>query len=185
MRFYACIASCQFYQLIATCCQETYQFHQVPTSLVKSGLLQLVTRRVVTTCWNNLQQACGWQILTINWQKVCWQLATDLSSSSCHTTGLLQFLRFWLCIQAWKHRRCRKVIARWNGNLYNTFVLGKRGVNLARGLYWTRYTLCRFPSVFTPLDPEFVGKECVDGMLRNKSRILVPKSLTMQTLIQT
>ena len=39
--------------------QQTCQFHQVATSLLKSGLLQLVICRLVTTCWNNLQKACG------------------------------------------------------------------------------------------------------------------------------
>ena len=38
--------------------QQVCQFHQVATSLLKSGLLQFVTCTLFTTCWNNLQQAC-------------------------------------------------------------------------------------------------------------------------------
>ena len=38
--------------------QQPCQFHQVATSLLKSGLLQLVICRLVTTFWNKLQQAC-------------------------------------------------------------------------------------------------------------------------------
>ena len=38
--------------------QQACQFHQVATSLLKSGLLQFVICRLVTTCWNNLQQTC-------------------------------------------------------------------------------------------------------------------------------
>ena len=71
-------------------------------SLLRSGLLQLVICRLVSTCWNKLQQAC-------------WQLATDLFSqavashanaswyrlvaTSCckMSTDLLQLARFWLC----------------------------------------------------------------------------------------
>ena len=37
--------------------QQTCQFHQVATSVLKPGLLQLVIRRLVAMCWNNLQQA--------------------------------------------------------------------------------------------------------------------------------
>ena len=44
------LASCQFYRLVATC-------QQVATSLLRSSLLQLVICRLVTTCWNKLQQA--------------------------------------------------------------------------------------------------------------------------------
>ena len=57
--------------------QQTCHFHQVATSLLESGLLQLVICRLVTTCWNNLRQACCQQVWTINLQQVCWQLATD------------------------------------------------------------------------------------------------------------
>ena len=40
--------------------QQAGQFHRVATSLLKSSLLQLVICRLVSTiCWNNLQQACG------------------------------------------------------------------------------------------------------------------------------
>ena len=43
--------------------QQACQFHQVATSLLKSGLLQIVICRLVTTCNKpvkiiNLQQAC-------------------------------------------------------------------------------------------------------------------------------
>ena len=42
------------------------------TSLLKPDLLQrVVACSLVTTCWNNLQQGCGWQVLTINVQQVC------------------------------------------------------------------------------------------------------------------
>ena len=34
--------------------QQACQFYQVATSLLKSGLLQFVICRLVTTCWNNL-----------------------------------------------------------------------------------------------------------------------------------
>ena len=34
--------------------QQTCQFHQAPTSLLKLSLLQLVICRLVKTCWNNL-----------------------------------------------------------------------------------------------------------------------------------
>ena len=63
--------------------QQTCQFHQVATSLLKSGLLELVICRLVTTSWNYLQQACWTEVLTINLQQVCWQLAIGLSSTSC------------------------------------------------------------------------------------------------------
>ena len=38
------------YQLVENLLQQTCQFHQVATSLLKSGLLQLVICRLVTTC---------------------------------------------------------------------------------------------------------------------------------------
>ena len=81
--------------------QQACKFLQVATSMLRSGLLQLVICRLVTTCWNKLQQAC-------------WQLATDLLSQAvashanaswyrlvatgCYkiSTGLLQLGRFWL-----------------------------------------------------------------------------------------
>ena len=50
------LASCQFYQFIATCQQVATslslsgQFHQVAIGLLKSGLLALVICRLVTTC---------------------------------------------------------------------------------------------------------------------------------------
>ena len=72
------VASCEFYRLKQAC-----RFHQVATSLLKSGLLQLFIYRLVTTCLNNLQQACWWQVILMNLQQVCWQLAKDLSSTSC------------------------------------------------------------------------------------------------------
>ena len=40
------VSSCQFYNKL----QQTCQFHQVATSLLKSGLLQFVICRLVTTC---------------------------------------------------------------------------------------------------------------------------------------
>ena len=43
---------------------------------------------------------------------------------------------------------------------------------------------CRLPSVFPVLEPEYVGKELVDGMLRNKSLIVLPKSLAVNQLLE-
>ncbi len=37
----------------------------------------------------------------------------------------------------------------------------------------------RVPSAFPLLKPEFVASELVDGMLRNKSMLLLPKSMTI------
>ena len=54
------VASCQFYHMLQLVnkLQQACQFHQVATYLLRSGLLQFVICRLVTTCWNNLQQAC-------------------------------------------------------------------------------------------------------------------------------
>ena len=38
---------------------------------VKIRLVAIVIFRLVTTCWNNLQQACWYQVWTINSQQVC------------------------------------------------------------------------------------------------------------------
>ena len=96
----------QFYWLVATC-------QQVATSLLKSRLLQRIICRLVTSCWRNLQQACGYKgFLTINLQQVCWQQAIASHGSafwyhlvdwvSCKMlTDLLQLVNFWLCILDW------------------------------------------------------------------------------------
>ena len=44
--------------------QQTCQFHQVTTSLLKSGLLQLVICRLVTT-------TCNQPVKMINFQQIC------------------------------------------------------------------------------------------------------------------
>ena len=53
--------------------QQACQFHQVATSLLRSGLLQLVIGRLVET-------TCNKPVEIINVQ-VCWQLATSLIST--------------------------------------------------------------------------------------------------------
>ena len=53
--------------------QQACQFHQVATSLLRSGLLQLVICRLVET-------TCNKPVEIINVQ-VCWQLATSLIST--------------------------------------------------------------------------------------------------------
>ena len=100
--------------------KQACQFHPVATSLLRSGLLQLVICRLVTTCWNNLQQTCwsnqpGTRLLTTcnrlvtSWCKPCKRiLICRLVVKSCYklSTGFLQLLRFWLhmkCIVLWGH----------------------------------------------------------------------------------
>ena len=56
--------------------QQAYQFHQIATSLLRSGLLQLVICRHVTTCWSNLQQT---SMLT-----TCYKLVDKLQQTCCH-----------------------------------------------------------------------------------------------------
>ena len=102
------ISSCTGLLQLVNKLQEACQFHQVATSLLKSGLLQLVICILVTTC-------CNKPVEIINLQQACWQLATDLLSqavashanaswyrlaiTSCYkmSTDLLQLGRFWLC----------------------------------------------------------------------------------------
>ena len=73
-------ASCEFYPLAASC-------QQVAASLltssscsksVKSDLLQLDICRLAASCCNNLQQACGQQVLT----SLIEQLAASLLNAS-------------------------------------------------------------------------------------------------------
>ena len=65
--------------------QQACQFPQVATSLLKSGLLQFVICRLgVRTCWDNLQQACSWEVWKINLQQVCWQLGCLPVTSKSH-----------------------------------------------------------------------------------------------------
>ena len=83
------VANCQFYRLVATCqqlvdkLQQACQFHQVANSLLRSGLLQLVICRLVTTCWSKFNKL----VKIINLEQTCWQLATGLSSTSCGKPG--------------------------------------------------------------------------------------------------
>ena len=72
------VASCQFYQLEATC-------QQVATSLLKSGLLQLVIYRLVTTCWDNLQQACWNNQLATSLLTTCKRLVVNKLSQAMRT----------------------------------------------------------------------------------------------------
>ena len=98
-----------FYRLAASC-------HQVTASLWTSNLFQFDICRLAACSWNNLHQACGQKVLTINLHQACWKLAADLLSSSqskqCErilisawwlqgnkpAADLLQLERFWMCI---------------------------------------------------------------------------------------
>ena len=76
------VASCQFYRLVWTC----QQFHQVAANLLRSGLLQLVICRLVTTCWNNLQQLGSSLLTTCNRFVVnncCCKLCERILISAC------------------------------------------------------------------------------------------------------
>ena len=42
----------------------------------------------------------------------------------------------------------------------------------------------RFPSAFPTLTPEYVASELVDGMLRNKTKIVLPKTLTASLALE-
>ena len=52
-------ATCQFYLLVVTCQKKTCQLHKVATSLLKSGLLQLVIYRLVTNIFKLVTSLCG------------------------------------------------------------------------------------------------------------------------------
>ena len=62
--------------------QQACQFHQVATSLLKSGLLQLVICRLVTTCWN-LQQACWNNQLATSLLTTCNRLVVRSGRKPC------------------------------------------------------------------------------------------------------
>ena len=73
---HSCIS--QFYRLVATC-----QFRQVGTSLLRSGLLQVVICRLDTTFWNKLQQACWTNQLATNLLTTCNRLVVASCRKPC------------------------------------------------------------------------------------------------------
>ena len=92
--------------------QQTSQFHQVTTSMSASGFLQLFLCRLFTTCSNNLQPACGWQVL----ESIC-NKSVDNLQHTCHNDyanaswyrpscckicqQLCRHLRIFSCVRNW------------------------------------------------------------------------------------
>ena len=106
-------ASCEFYPLAASC-------QQVAASLltssscsksVKSDLLQLDICRLAASCCNNLQQACGQQVLT--------SLIEQLAASLLNTSMLIQAAKIRL-VATWYLLTCCKLLKQLASSLWIT-----------------------------------------------------------------